>query len=161
MGRTFLILALVFLAPLTASPESADHKLVIIVHPGNPVEKLSHAELKRLFRAERKHWPDGRPVVLVMREAFCKERDLLLDKVYGMDETHYRRFWLEKVFRGEANRPQTAMSAEAMKEIVGRQKGALGYLWEDQADASVKILAIDGKREIAQGHDVAPSGGGE
>ncbi|MBI2061943.1 MAG: hypothetical protein HYT87_19560 [Nitrospirae bacterium] len=144
MAFRLLVFACAALLALDAPRTTAGRRLVVIVHRHNPVEKLTLPELRKYFRAERKHWPDGEPVVLVMREAYASERTLFLTKVYQMDDTRYRRFWLEKIFRGEADRPLTAMSAESMRQLVSREKGAVGFLWEDEADASVKVILIDG-----------------
>ena len=93
--------SLVF-AQLPAPDQSAaERNLAIVVNQSNPVKDLSMADLRRVFRGERGHWPNGRRITLVMLEQGWPERAAVLSSVYHMDETEFNNHFLHGLFTGE------------------------------------------------------------
>ena len=69
--RTLLLTA-VILTLWTGSPtdgwaQNQASGLVIIVNKTNPTEEISVAELRKIFLAERAHWPQGGSITIAMR----------------------------------------------------------------------------------------------
>jgi len=51
--------------------------VAVVVHPRVPVTGVSRAELAAIFRGERDRWPDGTPVVPLLRERGDSGNDLV------------------------------------------------------------------------------------
>jgi hypothetical protein len=63
-----------------------------------------------------------------------------------MDEGALKKFWLQKMFKGEiASFPKTLSSAGSVKQFVGKVPNAISFLDSSLADAGVKVLRVDGK----------------
>src|SRR5512139_721170 len=100
--------ALVMLAVIAAAaagvraqqPASGD--VAIVVRPDVPVDNLTFQEVRELLMGDRQFWKPGLRVSLLMRAPATRERDVILKVVYRMGESEFRRYWIEKVFRAEA-----------------------------------------------------------
>jgi hypothetical protein len=87
-----LLASLLALAPRTArAQESETEPLAIVVNRNNPLNEISLADLRRVFRGQRSRWSNGRRVTLVMREQGTREREAILQSLYGVAEEDYRR----------------------------------------------------------------------
>ena len=140
-----LLLSLLGVLPRTAHAQAAE-PLAIVVNRSNPVAEISLADLRRVFRGQRTRWANGRRVTLVMRGPGTPERDAILRSVYGLDETEYRRSYLQAVFSGQtSDAPKTLASHNGVLRFVYNVPGAIGYVRARDVDESVKMLRIDGR----------------
>jgi len=120
--------------------------LAIVVNQSNPVSDLSLAELRAVFLGERIHWPNGRRITLVMMEPGQPERDAVLRDVCRMNESDFRRRFLQGLLTGEVLvSPKTLATAVGVRKFVFNVPGAIGYMRPADVDASVKVLRIDGR----------------
>jgi ABC-type phosphate transport system substrate-binding protein len=130
-----------------SSPPSAtsDQDLAIIVNQSNPVDNLSLQDLRIVFLGERSHWPNGRRITLVMMEPGLPERRAVLREIYRMNETDFRRHFLQGLFTGEVFvSPKTLASPVGVRKFVFNVPGAIGYVRASDADDTVKVIRIDG-----------------
>lgn len=123
----------------------ADDCVAIVVNRTNPVENLSFAELRKVFKGEQSHWSNGRRVTVVMLESGKTERQAVLSQIYQMDDKDYNNYFLHNMFTGEVHAAPVALasSADVLKYVLNVQ-GAIGYVRTMDADESVKIVRVDG-----------------
>jgi len=142
--RLIAAASLVILVP-PAMTQSTD--IAVIVNPGNPVGNLSTAELRKIFAGEKRSWPGGNPIKLVVRSPGCHERMSLL-RLLGMSESDYKQYWKAQIFRGEADaEPMTLPSFGMVKEAVTALSGAIGLV-EAQSirpEMYMKVIKVDGR----------------
>jgi len=130
------------LAPTQASAQSTP--VAIVVHPATNVEDLSFQELRSIFRGERQFWSDGRRVTLLVRAPVAEERQLVLEKIYEMDEDEFREYWIGKMFRAEiAAGPKLVYSADMARDLVGVIPGAITFVPASQVSSDTKVVRID------------------
>ena len=140
-----LLASLFGVAPDTAHAQDSE-PLAIVVNRSNPLNEMSLGDLRRVFRGQRSRWSNGRRVTLVMRDAGAREREAILQSVYGVAEAEYRRSYMQAVFSGEtADAPKTLASTNGVLRFVYNVPGAIGYVRARDADSSVKMLRIDGR----------------
>jgi ABC-type phosphate transport system substrate-binding protein len=119
--------------------------LAIIVNQSNPVSDLSLSELRAVFLGERRHWPNGRRITLVMMEPGQPERDAVLREICKMSESDLRRRLLQGLLTGDILvSPKTLATPVGVRKFVFNVPGAIGYLRPADVDASVKVLRVDG-----------------
>jgi phosphate transport system substrate-binding protein len=141
-----IAVALLALGPAGQGWPVSAAEVAIIVHPDNPVNELSPAETARIFLQEQRYWPNGQRIYLVLQEAGAEEKQVMLKRVYQMDDAQLKKFWLGKLFRGEiAEFPHTLASNEAVKRFVSQAPNAIGFVGVSALDDSVKALWVDGK----------------
>ena len=132
-------------APRAACAQETE-PLAIVVNKNNPLSEISLADLRRVFRGQRSRWSNGRRVTLVMRDQGTREREAILQALFGVVEEDYRRTYMQAVFSGEtADAPKTLTSANGVLRFVYNVPGAIGYVRARDVDASVKTLRVDGR----------------
>jgi len=142
--------------PAAAAPQDpAELKryLAVIVNQSNPVENVSLAELHKIFRAERNHWPDGRRITIALREPGQPERATVLRDIYQMTERDFNRYFLQATFTGEAlSAPKTLATASGVRKFVFNVPGAIGCVRADEVDETVKVIRLDGRLPGEKGY---------
>ena len=128
-----------------AAQTTKELDVAIIVNPGNAMNNLPVAELKKIFRGERQYWNANSPVLLLMHAPGAKERAVILRTVLEMSEDQYTQYWVAKIMRAEATFPPAAVFSYGMiSEGVRGNRGAIGYVNANEVPAGVKVLRVDG-----------------
>ena len=144
----------VVLAGVAGAGEAGD--VAIIVHRNHPQDELSMTELARIFRLDRQHWKDGDRIELVLQLSASAKEAVILDRVYHMKAEDLKPFWLAKIFKGELTAaPRTFASDASVKQYVGANLHAVGYIDSALLDGTVKALVIEGKRPGEPGYPLA------
>src|ERR1700674_1390080 len=151
-----MMAALVLASEPTANSSSPSNDLVIIINKSNPVDDISLANLRKIFLAEQKYWPNGRRVTVVMREPGQTERAAVLRQVYRMSSSDYARYFMHAEFTGEGQGvPKSLSSAAGVRKFVYNVPGAIGYVRADEVDGSIKVARVDGRAPGEPGYRLA------
>jgi hypothetical protein len=146
------VLAVGFLSMPLASAQAVD--VAVIVNPYSPVTNISSADLRKVFAGEKRSWPGGVPVKLIVRGPGCHERIVLL-RLLGMSESEYKSYWTAQVFRGEADaEPFTVPSIGMVKEAAKVFPGAIGMADAESVKQGMKVIKVDGKMPGDTGYPV-------
>ena len=78
IGRRISVLFLL-IAALAASSEA--RQLAVIVDKTNNTAGLSALDLAKVFKFDSHKWPDGRPVILVLRDPCTPEMKTAIEKI--------------------------------------------------------------------------------
>ena len=126
-----------------AAPRQA---IAIVVNSQSTITDLSFAELRRLFMGEQQFWADRSKVTLLVRAPTARERAVVLDKIYKMDEDQFRQYWIGKMFRAEvAGGPKIVYSTDMALTLISSIKGSITFVPASAVTGDVKVLKIDGK----------------
>lgn len=134
----------------SANPEASrgldrSEPIAFIVNRTNPVNDIKFSQLRDLMLQEQGTWKDGKKVTVVMQEVGQPAREAVLRLVYRMNEKEHDQFLLHSAFTGSSRSdPRTLSDGKGVAKFVSLVPGAIGYLKADDADASVKVLKIDG-----------------
>ena len=140
--RTIL---LVGIAVLAASRAHGQESLAVIVNKSNPVDNVTLEELRKYCIAERKFWMDNRRVTVVLRDPGQAERASVLQGIYRMSESDFSRHFLQAEFTGEVqSAPKHLATSVGVRRFVFNVPGAIGFVRPSEADATVKILRVNG-----------------
>ena len=147
-GWTLAVTAALWWALFSPAPgvsQTTSGEVAIVVHPEMQVEELSFNELRRIFRGEQQFWRDGVRITLLVRAPVASEREVILERIYGMTEEQYQQYWIAKVFRAEvAAGPKIVYSTDMARDLVGAIPGAITFMPAGDVDSNVKVLRIDG-----------------
>ncbi len=140
--KTITLLAL---AMLSASAQTRDYSIAVIVNPGNATESLTLAQLRSIFLGTQEFWKDGTPVLAIVRAPSARERDVLLRRVLRMSEAQYQQYWRKKrlAHRG-AREPVPVVSNGMAEQMVLREAGAIALSPVYDLHPGVKILKVNG-----------------
>jgi ABC-type phosphate transport system substrate-binding protein len=147
MKRPPVLLVLLFILAqagiaFRASAQSSD--IAVVVNLDNPVAGVTLIDLRKIFAGEKRSWPGGLPIKLVVRAPGCRERLALL-RLLNMSESQYKQYWTTQVLRGEAeNEPVAAFSNGFQKEAIKTLPGGIALMDQQDAKTNVKVIKLDG-----------------
>ncbi|MCZ6828915.1 MAG: hypothetical protein O7F73_04905 [Gammaproteobacteria bacterium] len=145
MFRPRLVLGLVLALANATVGFAKEPSVAIVVHPGVEVSNLSMNQLRRIFLADQQFWPDRSRITLLVRAPGAAERELVLDQIYQMDESQFRRYWIAKIFRAEVpSGPKIVWSSNMALELITAVPGSITFIPAADIDAHVKVVSIDG-----------------
>ncbi len=113
--------------------------IAVIVHPSNPIESLTIAQVKAIYKGEINNWKElGGPdlkIIAVGRDSASGTREFFHEHV--MNKEDFRTDMLEKA------------SNAGVKESVKGTEGAIGYVGLGYLDPTVKAVQINGVEPTA------------
>ena len=146
-----LIVLAFFLSPILPAGLGGD--IAVVVRGDTPVDGLSLTEIRKLLLGERQYWNGTLRVTLLMREPGARERDVVLKNIYRMNEADFQRFWIEKIFRAEAQTgPKIVYSDQMAAELVAAIPGSIAFVDASRTPKNLKELKIDGRLPGEKGY---------
>lgn len=104
--------------------------VVVIGHPGLPVDSLSAKELKRIYVGE-KTFVAGVKVQPIDYTHAGPVAAAFLQSVVGMDPKRFHAWWVKEVFHGAGIPPRMVDDPAAVLRVVASEPGAIGYVPAD------------------------------
>ena len=75
----------------------------------------------------------------------AREREVVLKKIYRMNEGQFRQYWIAKVFRADTvSGPKIVYSNAMATQLVAAIPGSVAFVAASQVPAGAKVLKIDG-----------------
>ena len=136
-----LIGLLVVLA--TAEVHADDAAFRIVVHPSNPLESITRAELSAIYMKRTRSWRDGREIVPVDQPASSPVREHFSRSILGKSVAYVTRYWQRLIFSGRGIPPRQLQNDAAVLELVKNSREAIGYVARDTPPGDgVKVLEV-------------------
>jgi hypothetical protein len=143
-GSRFLIL-LLLLAGLGVS--AAAKQLAVIVDKTNNTTGMSAADLTKVFKFDSHKWPDGRPVILVLRDPSTPEMQTAIQKLYHMQLDEFKA-----LLAAHQSGVIIVRSEDELLKSVESIPGAVGLVDVYSINGRVNVLKVDGKLPLEQGY---------
>ena len=134
--RLVVLLGLLCLAGLSRA------ELAIIAHPDNREPGLSLKQVKRIYLAKSRRFPQGGVVRRGDQSPGQPAREEFRQKVLKLRQKQLDTYWSRLTFTGRGTRPEVVGDDEDMIEWVSRHSDGLGYIDAARVDERVKVLLI-------------------
>ena len=138
--RSFLIL-LGAVGLMTSRADARDENLAVIVHPTTDVSRLSDVQLEAIFLTERRYWSGTDAIIAFNLAPHSGERVYFDQTVLRMDSEAVGRFWRDRRVRSGAPPPRQVPDPLTVVRLVGRLRGAIGYVPESMVANDVRVVA--------------------
>lgn len=116
----------------------------MVVNLQNPATSMSLVDLRKVFAGDKRTWPGGLSIKLIVRTAGCHERLTML-KLLRMSESEYKLHWAAEVFRGEADaEPITVPSVGMQREAIVAFPGSITLVEAKSVKPGMKVVKLDG-----------------
>jgi hypothetical protein len=146
-----IVLALLHSSPLLTAGLADD--IAVVVRADTPVDDMSLGDIRKLLLGDRQFWNGTLRVTLLIREPGARERDVVLKNIYRMNEAEFRRYWIEKIFRAEAQTgPKIAYSNDMATQLVAAIPGSIAFVDASRIPKNLKELKIDGRLPGEKGY---------
>jgi ABC-type phosphate transport system substrate-binding protein len=127
--------------------------LALVSNKSNSVSVITLPELVKISKGQTSHWPDGKPVLFIMRSPSTPEMKLFLEKVYELPEGEVKDL-IAAVNHDRAGHPaiMIATSDEDLVNKVASIPGAIGVVDVYAINSSVNYIKIAGKAPLEPGY---------
>jgi ABC-type phosphate transport system substrate-binding protein len=127
--------------------------LALVSNKSNAVGSITLADLVKVCKAQSSRWPDGKPVMFVMRSPSSAEMKVVLEKIYAMSEGEVNGLIVSSN-HGRTNHPAIMIvnSDEELVNQVASVPGAVGLVDVYSINSSVSVIKIGGKLPLEPGY---------
>lgn len=146
-----VLMAGVFLA--VAVSLAAGRDLALVANKANTVTAMTVPDLVKVCKAQTNRWPDGKPVLFIMRAPSQPGMKLFLEKVYELSEGQVKDL-IASSNHGRANHPALMVvdSDEDLVNKVASIPGAIGVVDVYAINSSVAVVKLAGKLPLEPGY---------
>ncbi len=142
-ARHLLLVVLVGLVSCLAEAR----QLAIVVESSGTTTNLSASDLVKILSAKTHRWPDGKPIIVVLRDPSSSEMEMVLRKLLNMTADEARAF-----IAAHPGEFAIVDSDDAVIRLVSSTRGAIGVVDLFSLTKDVNVLKIDGKLPVEQGY---------
>ncbi len=140
------ILTVVLLA-FSLAGSCAARQIAVVVDKTNNVGGLSSSDLAKVFKCEKVRWPDGKVIVLVLRDPSTPEMKAVIEKLYRMKPEEL------KALLSAHHQTVLMVGSEAeLLKSVESIPGAVGLVDVYSINSRVNVLKVDGKLPLEPGY---------
>jgi len=139
------LIAATSLLSLAAPPlATAGESYVVVVNAANPLDRLSRAELSKMFLRRAVAWPDGVAAVPCDLSGMNPTRKAFSTSVHGKPAWIVVAFWQQEIASGRGEPPAVCASDQAALQAVRANPGGVAYVAEGTAlGTGVKVLILE------------------
>jgi hypothetical protein len=132
---------------------AAARDVALISNKANHVDGVTMADLVKICKGQTSHWPDGKPVTLVIRDPASPEMKLILQKVYEMPREDVSAL-ISAANHNRQNHPAivVADSDEVLVKKVESAAGAVGLVDVYAITSGVTVVRVGGKLPLEPGY---------
>lgn len=129
------------IALLLGSEWAERRELAIIIHPSLDVQALSLEEVRQIYLGEVEFVGKKR-IKPVDQEEGQEIRKEFLNDILHISKSDYSRRWMHLIFLGGTEGPILRKEGRGVIETVRRTKGAIGYVWADEAAGAEGVRIV-------------------
>ena len=145
MTRPHLLLAVICLAAVTSFAQT--RQLAVITNKANSTSNLATADLTKILKGQKRNWPDGVPVTVVMRDASNADTRLALRRLLDLTPEQTQAF-----IQTHRDIIKTVNSDDEVLGLVVASRGAIGIVGLYHITKDITVVKIDGKLPVEQGY---------
>lgn len=129
-----------------------DRDIVVVAHESVQLEAISLSMLREMILGQRRFWPSGERVELVVEAQSGQARSVFVEELSGMTEPQFQHYWTSLIFSHRATRPpRSAPDRRLALALVNAIPGALTVVERGSLPDQVRVLRVDGWSDVADG----------
>jgi ABC-type phosphate transport system substrate-binding protein len=127
--------------------------LALVSNRTNTVTAMTVGELAKVCKGQISRWPDGKPVICIIRNPATPDMKVALDKLYGLSKEELAAA-VEAANHGRRNHPAVIVvdSDEALVKQVESTPGAVGLVDVYAITGGVTVVKVGGKLPLEPGY---------
>lgn len=122
-------------------------QLAVIVNNNNTTTNLSSAEFKSIFLGDKTKFSNGGNILLVVNKEDNSIRTKFTN-IMGKSFSEMLNIWLKKSMNDGLKAPSQFTSDNDIINFVSKNNGAIGFVNTASINNTVKLITIDGKKQI-------------
>jgi len=111
----------------------------VIVNPDSGVDSLDANQVKKIFMAKTKKFPNGSIVVPIDQKSENGIYGDFYQKVAGKSATKMSKYWVKLIFTGKAEAPKKVDGDSDVIDLIKGNKNMIGYVDATSVIDGVKV----------------------
>lgn len=111
----------------------------VIANKNVPVNEIDKIQLLDFYTGDIKTWENGQPVIVFDLKPKGDAKESFY-KFLGKPSSRMKSIWIKNMLSGEGDPPEALASEEEMVKKVASTPGAIGFVGNSFAGASVKTI---------------------
>lgn len=133
----------VWMSCWAATSATAQISVVVAKNSKLTAEKMTKAEVKKIFAGMKLKWKDGGKIQIIDQPE-TETGTKFYKAVLGKSQMQVHKQWLKLLLSGQASAPLKVSSDAEVKKMVNRHAYAIGYVATNNLDDSVReLLRLD------------------
>jgi ABC-type phosphate transport system substrate-binding protein len=112
----------------------------VVVNPNSGVDSLTASQVKKIFMAKTKKFPNGNSVVAIDQNAVNAPYVTFYKKVAGKSPAKMNRYWVKLTFTGKAEAPKKVGGDSDVINLIKSNKNMIGYVDSSAVTGDVKVV---------------------
>ncbi|MBI5197814.1 MAG: substrate-binding domain-containing protein [Nitrospirae bacterium] len=121
------IIALAIISALLWTPE-AFAEIYVVVNKKNPINKISTAQLAKIYKGTLLLWPDGKRIAPVEVSETLPLAEEFSEKILKMGLEMKQKMWVHIIYSGQGAPPVHVKDETDILSFVASEPGAIGYV---------------------------------
>lgn len=137
-----MVKALTFMLALLmlSTNQACQAKVVVLVNPKNPIDKLSRAQVVDIYMGRFNNFPDGQPVSPLDQSPDSADRASFYQVRVGKTIAQVNAYWARLLFTGRVTPHRVLSDSVAVLNTVHLNKDSLAYVDSQVLDGKVKVV---------------------
>lgn len=140
MKRTIVLLSLLMAIVIAAGSAECAQKIAVIVNSTGPLTALSEGDIRDIYLGEKKFVSGIKVMPIHMAEGPVKAAFLM--EIVKLSPAQYKLHWTKKVFQEGLAMPTFRGRSVDILGAVAAEKGAIGYVPQEDASEGKGIKVI-------------------
>lgn len=126
--------------------------LAVVSNKSNGMQSMTLADMVKVCKGETSHWPDGKPVTVIMLDPDAASMKVILQKIYEMKADEVKELITSANRRTDRPAIVLVRSDEEAVARVQSTPGAIGIVDVYSITGGVTVLKIAGKNPFEPGY---------
>jgi len=114
--------------------------IAVVVNPASGVDALDAGQVKKIFMAKTKKFPNGNAVVPIDQNSENPAYATFYKKVAGKSPAKMNKYWVKLTFTGKAEAPKKVGGDGDVVSLVKSNKNMIGYVDSSAVTGDVKVV---------------------
>jgi len=112
----------------------------VVVNPQNSTDSLTDTQVKKIFMAKSKKFPNGNKTVVIDQTSDNTAYATFYKKVAGKSPSKMNKYWVKLTFTGRAEAPKKVGGDSDVIAQVSGNKNMIGYVNSNAVTDNVKVV---------------------
>jgi len=114
--------------------------IAVVTNPSNGVGSLDASQVKKIFMAKTKKFPNGKSVVTIDQNTGNDAYSTFYKKIAGKSPAKMNKYWVKLTFTGKAEAPKKVGGDSDVINTIKSNPNTIGYIDSSAVTGDVKVL---------------------
>ena len=139
LSRFVVVMIVTVIISLSKTGWADNDRLVVVAHPDYQ-ESITRKDLYRLYFGKRTSQAGGTQLIPILNDGDEELLQHFSSTMLKRSSQQLRSYWARQLFTGKGTPPVRVKNSIDLKELIAANPKFIGYLWESDLDASVRVV---------------------